>query len=122
MSAGLYVLFRVGDAEYAVSASEVVQLDAYDQVTPVPNAREGVIGVVQVRGRVLPVIDVRVRVGLAAAEPTPDTRLVVVRLGERVVALRVDRARELVRLEPEQVEPPPASPRGRPRRRRAWST
>lgn len=107
MSGALHVLFTVGTADYAVPASEVAQMESYEGATPVPGAASDVAGVIQVRGRVVPVVDLRVRFGLAAAERTVDTRVVVAQSAGRTVGLLVDRAREVVMLTPEQLEPPP---------------
>jgi purine-binding chemotaxis protein CheW len=103
----LHVVFSVGDSEYAMAAADVVQMDSYAGVTPVPGASASVAGLVQVRGQVIPAIDLRVRFGLPAREPTIETRLVVGTAGDRTVALVVDRAREVVRITPDQVKPPP---------------
>jgi purine-binding chemotaxis protein CheW len=66
-----------------------------------------VAGLVQLRGRVVPVVDVRARFGAGAAERTPDARVIVVRDGDRHVALLVDRAREVLDLAPEDFHAPP---------------
>ncbi|MEZ4408096.1 MAG: chemotaxis protein CheW [Polyangiales bacterium] len=103
----LYVVFRVGEAEYALSAREVARLEPCEGVTPVPGGPKHLAGVAQVRGRFIPVIDLRVRFGLDPAPTGPDTRLVVGTVGARTVALRVDRARETVRLSEGDVAAPP---------------
>jgi purine-binding chemotaxis protein CheW len=105
---GLHVLFGVGGGEYAVPAAHVLQMESYEGATPLPNAAAHVAGVVQIRGQVMPVIDLRARFGLPRVERTLDTRVVVVEHEARVVALLVDKAREVARLDPAQVrEPPP---------------
>lgn len=103
----LHVLFKVGDAEYAVPARQVAQMESYVAATRIPGAAAHVAGIVQVRGRVVPVVDLRVKFGVAATAATAESRLVITQLGERQVALLVDCAREVVRLTPEQVKPPP---------------
>lgn len=108
MIAALHVIFRVGSAEYVLPASEVVQMESYDGATPVPGTPAHVVGVIQVRGRVVPVVDLRTRFGLPSAERTLDTRVVVTEQSGRVVGLLVDRAREVVRLAPSELKPPPA--------------
>jgi purine-binding chemotaxis protein CheW len=104
----LHVLFRVGRAEYAVPARDVAQLEAYSGATPVPGAAASVAGIVQVRGRVVPVVDLRVCFGLDPIEPTPDSRLVIARVPSRTVGLLVDSAREVAVIGPDQIEPPPS--------------
>ena len=103
----LHVIVRVGDAEYALAASDVVQMESFAGATPVPGARPYVAGLVQIRGKVVPVIDARVRCGLPSGERTLDTRVVVSRVKDRTVGLVVDAAREVIKLAPEQLQPPP---------------
>jgi purine-binding chemotaxis protein CheW len=66
-----------------------------------------VAGLVQVRGRVVPVVDARARFGLPPVELTLDSRVVVGQLGSRTVGLLVDSAREVLKLAPDQLQPPP---------------
>ena len=103
----LHVVFRVGTAEYVLPAADVLQMESFTGATPVPGSPPYVAGLVQVRGRVLPVIDARARFGLPPIERTLDTRVVVGQLGERTVGLIVDSAREVVKLDPAQLRPPP---------------
>lgn len=110
---GLHVVFRVGDVEYAAAAADVVQMESFSGATPVPGAPPWVLGLMQVRTKVVPVIDLRRRFGLPGAAPSADddldARVVVVARGERIVALRVDRGREVLDLAAEQILPvPPA--------------
>ena len=103
----LHVVFKVAGAEYAIPASEVLQMESFAGATPVPGAPAHVAGLVQVRGRVVPVVDARARFGLPPVERTLDTRVVVGQLGPRIVGLVVDSAREVMKLAPDQLQPPP---------------
>jgi purine-binding chemotaxis protein CheW len=103
----LHVLFKVADTEYVLPASEVLQMESYTGATAVPGTEPYVAGLVQVRGRVVPVIDLRKRFGLPPIEPTLDTRVVVVQREERTVGLVVDSAREVVQLPADALKPPP---------------
>jgi purine-binding chemotaxis protein CheW len=82
-------------------------MESYVGATPVPGALPYVAGVIQVRGRVVPVVDLRSRFGLPPGAATIDSRVVVVELDQRTVGLLVDSAREVVKLSPEQIQPPP---------------
>jgi purine-binding chemotaxis protein CheW len=104
----LYIAFRVAEADYALPARQVLQLESFESATPVPGTLPHVAGIVQVRGRIVPVIDLRLLFGEAAVSAGLDTRVIVVELGERTVALRVDSSREVLKLAPEQVQAPPA--------------
>lgn len=103
----LHVIFKVDGSEYALAAADVLQMESYTGATRVPGAQDFVAGVIQVRGRVVPVVDLRARFGLAPATATLDTRVVVVQSRDRTVGLLVDSAREVIKLLPEQIKPPP---------------
>jgi purine-binding chemotaxis protein CheW len=103
----LHVLFKVGDADYVVPASDVVEMDSFTRATQVPGAAAYVAGLVQIRGRVLPVIDLRARFGLPPIERTLDARVIVVRDGGRDVGLLADSAREVLQIESDSFQPPP---------------
>lgn len=97
----LHVLFQVGGTDYVLPASEVTQMESFEGATLVPGAPAHVAGVVQLRGQVIPVVDVRARFGLPRAERSPEARIIVVDRQERRVALLVDRAREVIDLGPD---------------------
>ncbi|MFP2934104.1 chemotaxis protein CheW [Pyxidicoccus sp. 3LG] len=103
----LHVVFKVDGAEYALPAADVLQMESFTGATPVPGAPSHVAGLVQVRGRVVPVVDARTRFGLPSVQRTLDSRVVVGQLGNRTVGLLVDSAREVLKLDPAQVKPPP---------------
>jgi purine-binding chemotaxis protein CheW len=103
----LYVLFKVAGANYAVAAADVLQMESFTTATAVPGAPSYVAGLVQIRGRVVPVIDMRARFGLPGASHDLDTRVVVVQQAARVVSLLVDSAREVISLDPDSFRPPP---------------
>lgn len=103
----LHVLCRIAEANYVLPALEVVQMESYAGATRVPGAGAQVAGLVQIRGRVIPVVDLRVVFGLPTITPTLDSRVVVVRHAERTVALLVDSAREVVKIAAAEFQPPP---------------
>jgi purine-binding chemotaxis protein CheW len=103
----LHVIFKVGGSEYAMPASDVLQMESFSGATAVPGVAPYVAGIVQVRGKIVPVVDLRARFGLPPVETTLDSRLVVGQKGARPVALLVDSAREVLKLDPEALQPPP---------------
>jgi purine-binding chemotaxis protein CheW len=104
----LHVVFKVGDGEYALPASEVLQMESFTGANRVPGAPPFVEGLVQVRGRVVPVINLRVRFGLPPRETTLDSRIVVGQDADRAVALLVDSARDVIQVGEDQIRAPPA--------------
>lgn len=103
----LHVLFVVDGTTFALPASMVLQMETFTGATLVPGAPPWVAGIVQLRGRVIPVVDLRARFGLAPAERTIDTRVVVGEHEGRTVALVADAAREVTRIAPSRLKPPP---------------
>lgn len=103
----LHVIFKVAEGEYAIPADQVHQVDTYSNTTPVPGAPPFVAGLVQLRQHVMPVINTRLRFGLPDQPATEESRLVVLRFGNRFVSLLVDSAREVQNLAPSQFKDPP---------------
>ncbi len=103
----LYVIFRVADSEYILPSDTVVQMETFSGATPVPGAPPFVSGIVQLRGKVVPVVDLRLRFGHPGAPLTIDSRVLVGQRGDRTVGLLVDSAREVVRLQASELKPPP---------------
>lgn len=104
----LYVIVKVGEAEYAIPAENVFQMETYMGATPVPGAPSYVVGLVQVRSQVIPLLDLRLRFGLPSRTPTIDSRIVVLKLGQRLVGLLVDSAREVQNISSDQFKVPPS--------------
>ena len=103
----LHVVCKIADAVYILPAADVLQMASYDGATKVPGAAGQVAGLVQIRGRVVPVLDMRVVFGFATVEPTMDSRVVVMQRGERTVGLLVDSAREVLKIPTQDFQPPP---------------
>jgi len=104
----LHVLCKIADAEYVLPAADVLQMESFTGATKVPGADEQVAGLVQIRGRVVPVLDLRVVFGLPTISLTIDSRVVVMKRGDRTVGLLVDYAREVLKIPPADFQPPPA--------------
>ena len=103
----LHVLCKIADAEYVLPAADVLQMESYVGATKVPGAGAQVAGLVQIRGRVVPVLDLRVVFGLPAIPPTLDSRVVVMRRDDRTIGLLVDSAREVLKIPAADFQPPP---------------
>ncbi|WP_437959851.1 chemotaxis protein CheW [Sorangium sp. So ce119] len=104
---GLHVVLKVADTEYAIAAADVLHMESFTGATRVPGTRPYVGGLIQIRGRVVPVVDLRARFGLPTIEPTLDSRVIVVQSGGRTVGLLVDSAREVVNIAADELRPPP---------------
>jgi purine-binding chemotaxis protein CheW len=103
----LHVVFQVGDSAYLVPAESVLYMESFTGATLVPGAAPFVVGLVQIRRRVVPVVDLRIRFGLPPAAPSLGQRVIVVQVAERIVGLLVDSAREVVHVPASAIAPPP---------------
>ncbi len=104
-----YVLFRVGDEAYGLPIANVSSIIRYEPTTPVPRAPRSVDGVIDLRGRVVPVVDLAKRLFGTTTEPDATTRIVVTEGEGGEVGLIVDQAMEVATLSSEEMMPPPAS-------------
>lgn len=107
-----YVICRLAETCYAIPAAEVQQLEMVDAVTRVPGTQESLDGVVYLRGHVVPVLNLRSRLGLERIDYDYSSRLIIVKLEERVVGLAVDSASEFSSFPAESCQPPPEALRG----------
>jgi purine-binding chemotaxis protein CheW len=101
------VTFSLDGEEYAVPIGQVREVIRVAEITRVPQAREHVRGVTNLRGRILAVVEVRTRMGLTPAEITPRSRIVVVGVHERTLGILVDGVSQVVRIPANTVAPAP---------------
>jgi purine-binding chemotaxis protein CheW len=99
--------FFLDREEYGVDVRQVQEIRRMSEITSVPRAPEFVRGVINLRGRILPVLDLKRKLGLGAVEAGRATRIVVVRVGERLLGLLVDGASQVLKVAVSRIEPPP---------------
>ena len=99
--------FRLGQEEYGIDIQKVQELRGYDAVTHIANAPEHLKGVVNLRGTIVPIVDMRIKFKLG--EPSYDqfTVVIVLNLGRRVIGMVVDSVSDVITLAPEQIKPAP---------------
>jgi len=100
------VVFQLGAELYGVEISRVHEIIRLQSVTRVPRSPAFVEGVINLRGKVIPVVDLRRRFGLPTADHTRASRIVVVEIGDQVVGIIVDGVSEVLRVSSLIVEPP----------------
>jgi purine-binding chemotaxis protein CheW len=103
-----FVIFNLGGEDYGLEISSVEGIIKMQPITRMPKTPDYVEGVINLRGMVVPVIDLRKRFNLPSSEATKDTRIVNVYVNKTKVGMIVDGVSEVVRLPDEAVEPPPA--------------
>ncbi|MBI5902138.1 MAG: chemotaxis protein CheW [Deltaproteobacteria bacterium] len=106
------VTFRLGSEEFSMDILKVQEIIRHMDLTRVPRTPDFVDGVINLRGRVIPVIDLRKRFGMSADERTSETRIIVADVDNSIVGLKVDAVSEVLRLPSDTVEPPPLLVKG----------
>ena len=101
------VSFKIGEEEFGVDILKVQEINRMLEVTRVPNAPSYVEGVINLRGKVIPVVDLRMRLGMDRKEHDKHTRIIVMELNGRVVGFVVDAVSEVLRIPRSVTEPPP---------------
>jgi purine-binding chemotaxis protein CheW len=106
-----YITFKLGSELFAINVAQVREVLELPLITKVPTAPDYMRGVVNVRGKAIPVVDLRLKFGLASTADTINSRIVVLELeldGETTVVGGIaDSVHEVIELEPDQINPPP---------------
>ena len=101
------VSFKLGKEEFGVDILKVQEINRMLEITEMPNSPDFVEGIVNLRGRIIPVIDLKKRLQLPTKEHDNSTRIIVVELGGKTVGFIVDEVSEVLRIESNITEPPP---------------
>lgn len=102
-----YLSFGIGDDEYSVDIMSVREIRGWTRTTSLPHAPTFVRGVINLRGTVLPVVDLAMRLGLEESEPEERNVIIVVDVGSRVMGLRVDAVSDILSFRQDQLQAPP---------------
>lgn len=100
------VIFKLGREDYGISILQVQEIKRILDITRVPNSPDYIKGVINLRGSVLPVIDLKKRLYLPPSDYTDDTRIIIVKIEEIIVGLIVDAVSEVTTLSGDNIEPP----------------
>jgi purine-binding chemotaxis protein CheW len=98
--------FRIGNETFGVLIASVREIVRVPEITAVPSAPETVEGVINLRGKIIPVMDLRKRFGHFDVQPDKKNRILVVELENKLVGLIVNAASEVLKIPPSDVEPP----------------
>ncbi len=101
------VTFSIGEEEFGVDILKVQEIIRMMEITKVPRAPEFVEGVINLRGKVIPIIDLRRRFGLSSRDHDKHTRIIVIEINNMIVGFVVDSVSEVLRIPSSTVEPPP---------------
>jgi purine-binding chemotaxis protein CheW len=103
-----WVSFMLGDETYAIDVMQVQEVIKPVEITPVAGSRHYVLGVINLRGNIVTVIDARSRFNLMPIETTRDTRIILVEAKDQVVGVLVDRVEEVMQVSQMQIESAPS--------------
>jgi purine-binding chemotaxis protein CheW len=101
------IVFQLVDKEYAIPVDQVRSIEKLEHITRVPRTPSYVKGVINLRGVVTPIIDLRSRFDVSSSDPTESTRVIIVGLEDKEVGLIVDAANDVMDVEREMIEPSP---------------
>jgi purine-binding chemotaxis protein CheW len=99
--------FRIGEQEFCLDIMAVREIRGWSSATPLPHSPEYVKGVMNLRGTVLPIVDLAARLGLGAVEPTARHVVMVVRINQQLVGLLVDAVCDILTVTHSMVQPAP---------------
>jgi purine-binding chemotaxis protein CheW len=104
---GQFLTFTLGEEAFGVEILRVQEIKGYSTITPIPNAPPHIIGLMNLRGAVIPIIDLRRKFGMSPAEYTKFTVIIVVTVGPKVIGLMVDAVSDVLDLRADEIAPPP---------------
>jgi len=102
-----WVTFKLGKETYAINVMQIREVLRYSTIAPVPGAPHFVLGIINLRGSVVTVIDTRIRFGLAAGTISDSTRIVILETASHTIGILVDSVAEVVYLNQSEIETTP---------------
>lgn len=102
------ISFEIGGQEYCIDVRSVREIRGWTPTTPMPRTPDYILGVINLRGAVMPVLDLRCRLGLGRTEPSSRHVIVVIQHGSRLAGILVDAVQETFQLAASLLQAPPA--------------
>lgn len=102
-----YLTFRLGDEEYGIEILKVQEIKGHSSITPIPNTPVHVKGVMNLRGTIIPVVDLRAKFSMAATEHNQFTVIIVIRVGSKVMGLVVDGVSDVLNIPTADIQATP---------------
>ncbi|MCF6465820.1 chemotaxis protein CheW [Clostridium sp. Cult2] len=107
MAENQYVVFNLEAEEFGIDIMNVKEIIPYQESVNVPNAPEFIEGIINYRGNVIPIINLKKRFKLYVSKATKDTRIIVINLKDKEIGFVVDEASQTLRLDDKQIDPAP---------------
>jgi purine-binding chemotaxis protein CheW len=110
-----WLAFSLGSEDYALDISMIREILKPREITEIPRVPEFLLGIISLRGNIIPIFDLKRRLGLGVATIDHDSRIIVCQEGDRLAGLLIDRITQVTAIQEEGIEPPPAIFSGRDR-------
>ena len=110
-----WLAFSLGSEDYALDISMIREILKPREITEIPRVPEFLLGIISLRGNIVPIFDLKRRLGLGVATIDEDSRIIVCQEGDRLAGLLIDRITQVTSIQEEGIEPPPAIFSGRDR-------
>lgn len=107
-----FLSFRIDKEDYAIEIKHVIEIIGIQRITKVPNIKDFIKGIINLRGNIIPVVDVRTRFKLQPIPYNDRTCIVVVKLINTAIGLIVDEVQEVVNMPEDKIAPPPQTNKG----------
>lgn len=107
MAENQYVIFKLGNEEYGVDIMKVKEISEYRESTKVPNAPYFVDGIINLRGEIIPIINLKKRFNIENKGVNSDTRIIVININDKNVGFVVDEASQVLRIDEKNIEQAP---------------
>lgn len=104
-----YVVFKMEDEFYGISINNVLSIEKIDKITRIPNTPEYVLGLINLRGDVVPVIDLRLKLGFNSNLEDKNRRTIIIQQNETVIGLMTGSNSEVLEIDNKNIDPPPVS-------------
>ena len=101
------IAFRIGNQEFCVDIMSVREIRGWTPATPMPHAPADVVGIINLRGAVLPIMDLSARLGMAPSEPTPRHVIIVAQTRRKIVGLLVEAVSDILTITQDNIQPTP---------------
>ncbi len=99
-----YVIFRLNSEHYGIDILSVQEIIRPPKVTALPNTPPHVLGVINLRGSIIPIVDLKIKYNLDSPENSEDKRIIVLRIDNKLMGILVDEVQEVLRFKTEQIE------------------
>ena len=106
--AGKYLTFLLDGRRYAFSIKKIIEIIEIQDITPVPECPDYMKGIINLRGRVIPLVDMRLRFKRPETEYNKRTCIIIIDMGETAIGFIVDRVEEVTDISADEISPPPA--------------